>query len=94
MIRVYMRLTEYLNANDFEFIDRVNYSTNEKVSRTVLFKRLKGRNVCSGKVTYFKEGTCSYSLKNSELGCKKNNESTATRTSLERLDARMLTVFG
>jgi hypothetical protein len=89
-----MRLTDYLNNNDFEFIDRVGFSTNERVSRTVCFKRLSGRNSSSGKVTFFKVGTVSYSLQSKELGCKDYKALSARHTSLEKLDERISTIFG
>ena len=89
-----MPILEYLTNNDFEFIDRVGYSTNTQVSRTVCFKRLMGRNSSSGLVTYFKEGTVSYKLKNIELGTKKTNERKARRVSLNELDERITATFG
>ncbi len=89
-----MRLTDYLNNNNFEFTDRVGFSTNERVSRTVCFKRISGRNFASGKITYFKEGTCSYSLSNNEPGYNSSKVLKARHTSLERLDERINTLFG
>lgn len=89
-----MPILEYLTDNDFEFIDRVGYSTNLKVSRTVCFKRLTGRNSSSGKITFFYSGNCSYSLKSVELGCKMSKERTEKYASLEKLEERIIATFG
>ncbi len=89
-----MYILDYLTSNDFEFIDRVGYSTNLKVSRTVCFKRLTGRNSSSGKITYFYSGNCSYTLKSTELGCKVTKERSEKYASLEKLKQRITATFG
>lgn len=89
-----MDILAYLSSNQFDFIDRVNFSCNNKVIRTVCFKRLTGRNISSGEITFFKVGTCSYDLKSVELGCKMTKEKTGKYMSLKNLDERIAYTFG
>ena len=89
-----MKIATYLSSHNFYFIDKVNYSTNAQVIRTVSFKRLTGRNSSSGKVTYFKSGTVSYSLICREPEFREPKYLEARYTSLEKLESRLLLLFG
>ncbi len=89
-----MPILEYLVRNDFEFLDRVGYSTNSQVTRNICFKRLIRRRSASGLITFFRDGTVSYKLKSSQLGFYDDNEQVARRVSLEDLEARIETTFG
>lgn len=89
-----MPILEYLCDKDFEFIDRVGFSSNNQVSRTVCFNRVMGSNSSSGLVTFFKEGSVSYKLINVELVSKETYKRNAHRVSVHQLEQRMTDAFG
>ena len=89
-----MLIKEYLSNNKFDFVDRVNFSKNKKVIRTICFNKTKDNIVSSGKITIFKEGTFSYQFTNNKLGGSNIKNYQAQHTTLEELGDRLQSAFG